>query len=200
MLEHAAHLESTGSYCESVCGSSGELGSDLDRHTVKMLLDSSAGVATASARAAFESVARLADSQCSSQLEYLTMSFTEGSTHDGISKHPPDTLLYRLLVVASDAVANMYDIARPEASLAQQHASLKDGKSLARPRDVGSLVRGSSRHHKGLQTLNELLWHRVDFPEEPHAPDSAHKNHQSGASACGRRSDCLLYTSPSPRD
>lgn len=189
MLEHAAHLESTGSHCESVCGSSGDLGSDLDRHTVQMLLDASAGIATAGARAAFESVARLADSGCSSQLEYLTMSLAEDSSHEGFSERPPDTLLYRVLVVACDAVANMYDIARPEASLVQQHASFKDGKSLARPRDVGTLIRGSSRHHKGLQTLNELLWKRVEFPEERDPPDSANKTQQKGPGGSSRRSE-----------
>ena len=99
MLEHAAHLENTSSHCESVCGSSGDLGSDLDRHAVKMLLDASEGIATAGARAAFESVAWLADSECSSQLEYLTMSLTEGSAHGEFSQHPPDTLLYRVCLL-----------------------------------------------------------------------------------------------------
>lgn len=182
MLEHAAHLESIDCHCDSVCGSSGSLGSDLDRHTVQRLLESSAGVATAGARAVFEFVSRLADSGCSSQLEYIVMTLTEecnsSSPHSG-SSEPPDSLLYRLLVVACDALANMYDVARPEASLVQQHAALKSGASMARPRDVGALIRGSSRHHKGLQTLNELLWKRVEFPEEQPPSQEATSSHRS---------------------
>lgn len=181
MLEHAAHLESTGSHCDSVCGSSGDLGSDLDRHTVQKLLDSSQGIATAGARAVFESVTRLVDSGCSSQVAYVSDSSQETS-----SEHPPDTLLYRVLVVACDAVTNMYDTARREASLVQQHVAFKDGKSLARPRDVGTLIRGSSRNHKGLQTLNELLWKRVEFPEEQGASDSSNNSQQKRSGGTSR--------------
>ena len=55
--------------------------------------------------------------------------------------------------------------------------------------NVGSLIRGSCRYHKGLQTLNELLWKRVEFPEEQCASDNGSKSQQKDDGGSSRSSE-----------